>query len=95
MLCVKWLDLLPHQTKRRLLLIKGQLLEELAAIADEAHNMGPTGMATSYQPRAPTPPPNFLSQELAALDTAIAQLPSLMRGMVQSSQRAGQGRSKS
>ena len=94
---IKWLDLIPHQMKRILLLVRDQSLEELAAIVDKAHNMGPSVMATSDQPRAPTPSPDSLSQELAALRTAIVQLPTLIRSIAQSrsGSRISRGRTKS
>lgn len=91
---VKWLDLLPQQTRRMLLLIKGQTLEELAAVADEAQEMGPSVMATSLQfprtpppalsPAAPLQPTDLIAQELSALRLAIAQLTSLTREALQS-----------
>lgn len=90
---VKWLDLLPQHTRRMLLLIKGQTLEELAAVADEVHDFGPTVMAASHQPKycaspdlGPLPalgPDEQLLQELASLRLAVAQLTNITRDALQ------------
>ncbi|CAB0043223.1 unnamed protein product [Trichogramma brassicae] len=80
---VRWLDLLPEQTRRLLLLIKNQSLDELAAVADEAHAMGPSVMSAGYRSQQPTSAPSLsfaagspdpVAQELAELRLAIVQL---------------------
>lgn len=102
---VKWLDLLPTQTRRMLLLIKGQTLEELAAVADEAHDIGPSIMAASFQPSlvstptsghsSPDQPSDLVAQELAALRQAIVQLTSLTRDVLQLQSNGGSQRGRS
>lgn len=102
---VKWLDLLPQPTRRMLLLIKGQTLEELAAVADEAHDMGPSVMATSHRNNNPstTAPSNTvpvqtedrIAQELSALRLAINQLTTLTRNAAQGSSEDNPHRGRS
>ncbi|CAB0043295.1 unnamed protein product, partial [Trichogramma brassicae] len=50
---VRWLDLLPDSTRRLLTIIKNQTIDELAAVADELHAVGPSVMATEVgRPRS-------------------------------------------
>lgn len=89
LLRIKWLDLLPQHTRRMLLLIKNQTLEELAAVADEVHDLGPSVMATSHRtssafsPERAQPslaePNDHLAQQLASLSLAVAQLTAITR----------------
>ncbi|CAB0032450.1 unnamed protein product [Trichogramma brassicae] len=90
---VRWLDLLPEQTRRLLLLIKNQSLDELAAVADEAHAMGPSVMSAGYRSQQPTSAPSLsfaagspdpVAQELAELRLAIVQLTAITRESLQS-----------
>ncbi|KAL7304184.1 hypothetical protein TKK_0003382 [Trichogramma kaykai] len=90
---VRWLDLLPEQTRRLLLLIRNQSLDELAAVADEAHAMGPSVMSAGYRPQQPTSAPSLsfaagspdpVAQELAELRLAIVQLTAITRESLQS-----------
>uniref|UniRef100_A0ABD2X5Q0 DUF7041 domain-containing protein n=1 Tax=Trichogramma kaykai TaxID=54128 RepID=A0ABD2X5Q0_9HYME len=90
----RWLDLLPPQTRRLLLVIRNQSLEDLAAVADEAHEVGLSVMATSPSPRMSQSPSNQVAQELAQLRRAIEQLTTITRESIGSS--SGQrGRSRS
>ncbi|CAB0045137.1 unnamed protein product, partial [Trichogramma brassicae] len=81
---VRWLDLLPDSTRRLLTIIKNQTIDELAAVADELHAVGPSVMATEVgRPRSrPASPGGAASsnsnsvgaQEIAELRAAIVQL---------------------
>ncbi|CAB0031129.1 unnamed protein product [Trichogramma brassicae] len=91
----RWLDpFLPPQTRRLLLVIRNQSLEELAAVADEAHEVGPSVMAASYSPRRSQSPSNQVAQELAELRRAIEQLTTITRESVGSGS-GHRGRSRS
>ncbi|CAB0040554.1 unnamed protein product [Trichogramma brassicae] len=77
---VRWLELLPEQTRRLLLLTWNQSLDELAAVADEAHAMGPSVMSIGYRSQQPTSAPSLsfaadspdpVTQKLAELLLAI------------------------
>ncbi|CAB0038181.1 unnamed protein product [Trichogramma brassicae] len=90
----RWLDLLPPPTRRLLLVIRNQSLEDLAVVADEAHEVGSSVMATSHSPRRSQWPSNQVAQELAELRRAIEQLTTITRESIGSS--SGQrGRSRS
>ncbi|CAB0043563.1 unnamed protein product [Trichogramma brassicae] len=90
----RWLDLLPPQTRRLLLVIRNQSLEELAAVADEAHEVARRVMAASYSPRRSQSPSNQVAQELAELRRAIEQLTTITRESVGSGS-GHRGRSRS
>ncbi|CAB0040261.1 unnamed protein product [Trichogramma brassicae] len=86
---VRWLDLLPDSTRRLLTIIKNQTIDELAAVADELHAVGPSVMATEVgRPRSrPASPGGAASsnsnsvgaQEIAELRAAIVQLTEITR----------------
>ena len=46
---VKWLNLLQQQTRRMLIVLKKQTLEELAEVADEVHDMAPSILTTFFK----------------------------------------------
>ncbi|CAB0038422.1 unnamed protein product [Trichogramma brassicae] len=90
---VRWLDLLPDSTRRLLTIIKNQTIDELAAVADELHAVGPSVMATEVgRPRSrPASPGGAASsnsnsvgaQEIAELRAAIVQLTEITREALQ------------
>lgn len=51
---IKWLDPIPQQTRRMQLLIKNQMLDELAAVTDEIHQIIP-GVCATYTSRSSLP----------------------------------------
>ncbi|CAB0032830.1 unnamed protein product [Trichogramma brassicae] len=101
---VRWLDLLPDSTRRLLTIIKNQTIDELAAVADELHAVGPSVMATEVgRPRSrPASPGGAASsnsnsvgaQEIAELRAAIVQLTEITREALQRRDQP-RGRSRS
>ncbi|CAB0033679.1 unnamed protein product [Trichogramma brassicae] len=101
---VRWLDLLPDSTRRWLTIIKNQTLDELAAVADELHAVGPSVMATKvWRPRSrPASPGGAASsssnsvgaQKIAELRAAIVQLTEITREALQRRDQP-RGRSRS
>ncbi|CAB0040371.1 unnamed protein product [Trichogramma brassicae] len=101
---VRWLDLLPDSTRRLLTIIKNQTLDELAAVADELHAVGPSVMATEvWQPRSRPASPggaassisnSVVAQEIAELRAAIVQLTEITREALQRREQP-RGRSRS
>ncbi|CAB0044893.1 unnamed protein product [Trichogramma brassicae] len=94
----------PTQTRRLLTIIKNQTIDELAAVADELHAVGPSVMATEVgRPRSrPASPGGAASsnlnsvgaQEIAELRAAIVQLTEITREALQRRDQP-RGRSRS
>ncbi|CAB0042521.1 unnamed protein product [Trichogramma brassicae] len=95
---VRWLDLLPDSTRDGCSRSsKNQTIDELAAVADELHAVGPSVMATEVgRPRSrPASPGGAASsnsnsvgaQEIAELRAAIVQLTEITREALQRNRR--------
>uniref|UniRef100_A0ABD2XBQ0 Uncharacterized protein n=1 Tax=Trichogramma kaykai TaxID=54128 RepID=A0ABD2XBQ0_9HYME len=87
-----------------LTIIKNQTLDELAAVADELHAVGPSVMATGVgRPRSSPASPggaasanlnSVAAQEIAALRAAIVQLTEITRDLQRRDQPRGRSRSR-